>query len=164
MSEPSVTPTSFLDRAKSLAAAAARKTRDTARIAKLNMDISGRRDTIRRAYSDIGKLYYEMHKDAPEGFFVQLCQEIELAESSIASMEAEIASIKADANAARSGDDGIEIEITAEPAEDAEPAPEAEAPAPEPEAEPAPEPDPAPEAEPAPAPEAEAEAEPAPEA
>ncbi len=160
MSEPSVTPTSFLDRAKSLAAAAARKTRDTARIAKLNMDISGRRDTIRRAYSDIGKLYYEMHKDAPEGFFVQLCQEIELAESSIAAMEAEIASIKADANAARSGDDGIEIEITAEPAEeDAESAPEPEAPAPEPEAEPAPEADPAPEAAPEPAPEAEADSE-----
>lgn len=129
MSEPSCTPTSFLDRAKGLAAAAAKKTKNTARIAKLNMDISSRRDTIQRAYGDIGRLYYEMHKDTPEGFLVQLCQEIELAESSIAAKQAEIASIKAAEAAARSANDGVEIEITTEPAapaEDAAPAPEPE--------------------------------------
>lgn len=79
---------------KKAAIFAARKTKNTALIAKLNMNISSRRDVIKHAYGEIGKLYYETHKDAPEGFFVQLCQEIDLAMEDIAAMESEIVRLK----------------------------------------------------------------------
>ena len=81
-------------KAKSLASAAAAKTKKLSRIAKLNMDISGRRETVKKAYYELGKLYYEAHQDNPEGLLVQVCQEIDLAKEDIASMEGEIAQLK----------------------------------------------------------------------
>ena len=92
-------------KAKDLAGAAAEKTRDLAgtaaertkqvsRIAKLNMDISGQKDTIKKAYAELGKLYYEAHHDSPEGLLAQVCQEIDLANAAIGSMEDEIAQLK----------------------------------------------------------------------
>ena len=81
-------------KAKSFALVTARKTRDVSRIARLNVEIAGERDNIKRNYHEIGKLYYEIHRDAPEGFFVQLCQEIDNSLSSIADMEAEVARLK----------------------------------------------------------------------
>lgn len=77
-------------KAKTFAIFAARKTKDMSHIAKLNVDIASERDTIKRAYSEIGKLYYETHREKPEGFFVQLCQEIDVAFETIAAKEAEI--------------------------------------------------------------------------
>lgn len=81
-------------RARSFAGFAVRKTKNVSRIAKLNVDIAGERDTIKQAYSEIGKLYYETHRQDPEPYFAQLCQEIENAYESIATMEAEIVRIK----------------------------------------------------------------------
>ena len=81
-------------RAKTLASFAAKKTKNVSRIAKLNVDIAGERDIIKRNYSEIGKLYYETHREDPESFFVQLCQEIDLSYESIAGMEAEIVRLK----------------------------------------------------------------------
>ena len=81
-------------KARDLAAFAADKAKRVGRIAKLNLDISSEKESIRRAYTDIGKLYYEMHKDAPEGFFVQLCEEITASETAISQKEAEINVLK----------------------------------------------------------------------
>jgi hypothetical protein len=81
-------------KARDLAAYAADKAKRVGRIAKLNLDISSEKESIRRAYTDIGKLYYEMHKDAPEGFFVQLCEEISASEIVISQKETEINTLK----------------------------------------------------------------------
>ena len=103
-------------KARNLAVFAARKTKNVSRIAKLNVDIAGERDTIKRAYSEIGKLYFETHRDAPEGFFVRLCQEVENSLASIAAMEAEIVRLKTeDLAPAAPADPDIEVEITEEP-------------------------------------------------
>jgi len=45
------------------------KAKDVARIAKLNMELSAEKDTIQKAYLEIGKLYYETRKNSPDGFF-----------------------------------------------------------------------------------------------
>jgi len=78
------------DKTKDFAEKAADKAKATARIAKLNIEISSEKDNMKKTYLEIGKLYYDTHKENPEGFFIQLCEEIALAEKNIADKQAEI--------------------------------------------------------------------------
>ena len=93
---------------------AAAKTADTAkamtRIAKLSMDINGDRDTIKKAYAELGKLYYETYKDAPGETFAQTCEEISIAMDGIVDKEQEIANLKASLNEKDSGEIEVEFE------------------------------------------------------
>ena len=103
-------------KAKTIALFAARKTKNVSRIAKLNVDIASERDSIKRTYNEIGKLYYETHREAPEAFFVQLCQEIDLSFEHISEMETEIIRLKAEDAAGGEAPD-VEVEITEESGE-----------------------------------------------
>lgn len=73
---------------------AASKTADSAkaltRVTKLKLDINTEKDSIKKAYTELGRLYYETHKDNPEGDFAQLINEINLCAQNINEMEAEI--------------------------------------------------------------------------
>ena len=102
-------------KAKSLAVFAARKTKNVSRIAKLNVDIAAERDGIKRTYNEIGKLYYETHREAPEAFFVQLCQEIDLSLEHISAMETEIVRLKAEDSVRGGKEPDVVVEITEEP-------------------------------------------------
>ena len=82
------------DSVKDFAGKAADKVKAGGRIAKLTMEISSEKETMKKAYLEIGRLYYEKHKDDPEGFFAQLCEEVAVAEKNIADKEAEIAELK----------------------------------------------------------------------
>lgn len=82
------------DLTRGLVGKAADKTKDVAKMAKLNMELNSEKETVQKAYLEIGKLYYETHKNAPEGFFVQLCDEITLANQHIGKLTAEIDSVK----------------------------------------------------------------------
>ena len=70
------------------------KAKDMGRIAKLNMEIATEKENMKKAFAEIGRLYYEAHGDAPEGSFAQLCEEVALAEKNVAEKEAEIAALK----------------------------------------------------------------------
>lgn len=97
------------DMTKDVASKTASSAKTMARIAKLSVEINGERDTIKKAYTEIGKLYYEAHKNDPEGFFTQLCDEISVAAANISEKEAEIETLKTSSN---SDDDyGIEVEF-----------------------------------------------------
>ena len=96
--------------AKKLASFAAKKTKNMSRIAKLNVDIASERDTIKLAYSEIGKLYYETHREDPEPYFVQLCLEIDTALESIAAMESEVVRLKTQSGEGVSNKDGGQSE------------------------------------------------------
>ena len=87
-------------KARGAASAAAQRTRNVRRIARLNVDISAERDTIKQAYSEIGKLYFETHREDPEPYFEQLCREIETCFEIIAAKEAEIVRLKTEEHAA----------------------------------------------------------------
>ena len=93
------------DSAKDLADKAADKAKVGARIAKLTMEIAGENDSLKKTYIEIGKLYYDTHKEEPEGFFIQLCEEVALAQKNIAEKEAEIEALKA------SGDECVDVEV-----------------------------------------------------
>lgn len=109
------------DTTKDLADKAADKAKDVSRVAKLTLEINSEKDVIRKAYSEIGKLYYETHKDSPEGFFIQLCDEVTLAQENIAAKESEISDLKT--SSSDDDDDSITVEFEEvvsydEPAED----------------------------------------------
>ena len=82
------------DTTKDFADKATDKAKDVSRIAKLTFEISSEKEVIRKAYSEIGRLYYETHKDDPESMFIQLCDEVSLAQENIAAKEAEISELK----------------------------------------------------------------------
>lgn len=94
------------DATKDIAEKAADKAKAGSRVAKLNIEIATERDNMKKTFIEIGKLYYDTHKEDPEGFFIQLCEEIALAEKNIADKEAEIAELKA-----AKDDDSIEVEF-----------------------------------------------------
>ena len=94
------------DATKDIAEKAADKAKAGGRIAKLNIEIATERDNMKKTFIEIGKLYYDTHKDDSDGFFIQLCEEIALAEKNIADKEAEIAELKAE-----KADDSIEVEF-----------------------------------------------------
>lgn len=90
---------------RDIAGNVADKAKDVSRIAKLNFEISSEKETIKKAYIAIGKLYYETYRNNPDGFFVQLCDEIDMANESIKAKEEEIAKLKEEAEGARTVED-----------------------------------------------------------
>jgi len=113
--------------AKDIAEKAADKAKMGGRIAKLTMDVSSDKETIKKAYQEIGRLYYETHKEDPEGFFAQLCEEVALAEQNIAAKESEIAALKAEFGGKGEPDVSVEFEEIVEEEEAAAEAAEAPA-------------------------------------
>lgn len=89
--------TSFDDlkaKALDLAQAGAAKAKELTDIAKLNIANSAEEDTIRKAYIDLGKLYYAERGMAPEGAYVNLCEKITAAKQRLEENKAKIAEIK----------------------------------------------------------------------
>lgn len=113
------------EKAKEYAGVASDKAKDFTRIAKLTVEINGEKDTVKKAYTEIGKLYYDAHKDEPDELFAQLCDEVTVAMGNISAKEAEIAEIRAKSS---QPDDSVEVEfenIVAETEDAAEEAVEA---------------------------------------
>ncbi len=98
------------DATKGIASVAAEKAKAGGRIAKLTMDIAREKEDMKKTYLEIGKLYYDTHKDAPEGFFSQLCEEIALAEKSVAAKQAELDELKASFTTPENPDVEVEFE------------------------------------------------------
>lgn len=82
-------------RALDLAQAGAAKAKELTDIAKLNIANSSEEDTIRKAYIDLGKLYYAERGMAPEGAYVTLCEKITASKEKIEENRAKIAEMKA---------------------------------------------------------------------
>lgn len=82
-----------------------------ARIAKLSLELNGENEELRKVYAEIGRLYYEQAKDAPEGFFAPLFAQAEELYSGIAAREEEINALRAEMEAESSIDD-IDVEIS----------------------------------------------------
>ena len=81
------------------------------RIAKLSLELNGENEELKRVFTEIGRMYYEQAKDAPEGFFAPLFAQAEEICGRIAEKEDEVNALKADAAAAGGDDADIDIEI-----------------------------------------------------
>ena len=81
------------------------------RIAKLTIEMNGDNEELRRVYTEIGKLYYEQAKDAPEGFFAPLFTQAEQITAQILAREDEINTLKASFDGSAEDAD-IEVEVS----------------------------------------------------
>lgn len=79
-------------------------------IAKLTLEMNGESEELRRVYTEIGKLYFEQAKDAPEGFFVPLFSQAEEISRRISEKEARIEALK-EALETEGGESDIEVDI-----------------------------------------------------
>lgn len=132
--------------AADLAQQGAARSRQLAGIAKLKAANLGEEDTIRKAYAELGKIYFAKYGEHPEDEFAAACETIAEAQAAIAANNATIEELSA------KKEPEVEVEIVE--MEETEDAPAEEAPAEDAEEAPAEETTPAEEVEEAPAEEA----------
>lgn len=85
----------IMGRVTDLAQAGAAKAREIAEIVKLKMNNAAEEDTIRKAYIEIGKLYYAERAMAPEAPYAALCEKVTASKEKIEYNKQKIADIKA---------------------------------------------------------------------
>ena len=107
-------------KARELADTGAAKAKEISEVGKLKVQNSTEQEAIRKAYSDLGKLYYAERGSAPEAAYADLCQRITDALARISYNNERIADIKA---AGQVSDDEVDeaepVEETAETVEEA---------------------------------------------
>ena len=79
-------------------------------LAKLSLSINGDNEELKRVFIEIGKLYYDQAKDAPEGFFASLFSQVEAIRADIADKQAQIDELKA--QTAEASAPNVEVEVT----------------------------------------------------
>lgn len=87
---------SLKDKAGDLAQTGVSKAKQIGEIAKLNLANVGEEDTIRKAYIEIGKLYYAERGMAPEAAYTALCEKITAAKVNIEENRNRIEELKAE--------------------------------------------------------------------
>ena len=103
-----------ITKAKELANAGMAKARELSEIGKLKVQNSTEQEAIRKAYSDLGKLYYAEHGSEPEAAYVELCQRITDSLARISYNNERIADIKAAGRTSDSETDAAEEPVDAE--------------------------------------------------
>ena len=88
------------DKAKDLAQTGVSKSKQMGEIAKLNLANVGEDDTIRKAYMEIGKLYYAERGMAPEPAYAALCEKITAAKVAIEENKNRVEELKAEDSSA----------------------------------------------------------------
>ncbi len=87
---------SIKDKARDLAQTGVSKSKQIGEIAKLNLANVSEEDTIKKAYIEIGKLYYAERGMAPEAAYTALCEKITAAKVNIEENRNRIEEIKAE--------------------------------------------------------------------
>ena len=123
--------TNLRERGAEYAGVAMDKTKDAARLARLTVAQSGEKEALKKAYIELGKMYYEEHLTDAEGLYAQLVEEVDAVSARIAEMQSEIDALKGSFRAGseasfedvvaqdEESDDDISVEITVEPDGDA---------------------------------------------
>ena len=108
-----------------LAGIAAEKTKLTAKLAKVSAEYAGEKESLKKAYAELGKAYFEKYRDGAEGLFAQLCDEVAAVGVRADALKAEIDALKAslrDENGSfeevvAEAEPDITVEVTEEPKE-----------------------------------------------
>ena len=103
-----------ITKAKELATAGVAKAKEISEIGKLKVQNSTEQEAIRKAYSDLGKLYYAERGSAPEAAYADLCQSITDALARISYNNERIADIKAAGQTSDGEADEVEEPVDAE--------------------------------------------------
>lgn len=97
-----------------------------ANIAKLNVRINGELEEQKKVFVEIGRLYFDQHRNDPDDYFVPLFEELKAMDEKIEALRTELYEAKASIAAARERDVEVEV-VDVDASEDFKPAPEAEA-------------------------------------
>ena len=87
------------EKAADVAHAAARKTKRLAEIAKSNVSIYSEEDQIKKAYVELGKLYYRDYvvgEQRDEAEYLTLCRQIDQCRQTIDDLQEHISEVKAE--------------------------------------------------------------------
>lgn len=103
------------ERATDLAQSVVATSKRLAEIAKLKASNMAEEDTIKKAYVELGKLYYAEHGTTPDGAYAAACEKITAARAAIETNNDRIAELKATAEA-----EGEIIDVTPEAAQESE--------------------------------------------
>ena len=76
---------------------------------KLTLELNSEHEELKRIYTEIGRLYYEQAKAAPEGFFVPLFEQANRVTGKIQDKRAKIEALRSEAGIA--GEPDIEVEF-----------------------------------------------------
>ena len=98
------------DRAVDLAQAGVAQSKRLAEIAKLKTANLGEEDTIKKAYIELGKLYYAEKGAAPDGAYVAACERIDAARAAIETNNDRIAELKAVIGEGKTGDGTVIVD------------------------------------------------------
>ena len=101
----------FKEKATDLAQAGVAQSKRLAEIAKLKTANMGEEDTSKKAYIELGKLYYAEKGAAPEAAYAASCEKITAAKAAIEANNDRIAELKS------SADDEVEVVARVEPVE-----------------------------------------------
>ena len=94
---------------KELAADGAAKAKELGEISKLKMENVTEQENIRKAYLEIGQIYFASHGENPEEPFAALCEKILASKAKIEYNEERIADIKA-AGSAAEAEEAVTVE------------------------------------------------------
>ena len=87
------------------------KAKSMGRIAKLSLEMNGESEELKRVYTEIGRLYYEEHKDsAAEPYYSSLFARADELRAKLSEMDDEIKAMK-DEFSAQYQDSDIDVEI-----------------------------------------------------
>ena len=85
------------------------RTKNYGTMAKLSIAINSDTEELKRVYQEIGRLYYEDAKAAPEGFYASLFAQVEALNAGIAEKRRDIDAIKAELDSSSQRDIDVEI-------------------------------------------------------
>lgn len=102
------------ERATDLAQTGVAKSKELAEIGKLKLDNAAEEDAIKRAYIEIGKLYYAERGMTPEAAYGALCEKITASKAVIESNDDRADEIRAAGNAASQPVSPIVTEVAPE--------------------------------------------------
>ncbi len=105
---------SIMNRVAGLAQDGVAKAKDLAEVAKLKVNNAAEEDAIRKAYTEIGKLYFAQRGMDPEPAFAALCAKIVESKERIAYNEERVADIRQAGNLSDADVEAVATQIPAE--------------------------------------------------
>ena len=85
------------EKGRSIAGDAADKAKSAGRIAKLTLELNGEKDSLKKAFANIGQTYYENKgAEEPNELLAQLCEEADGIKERINAIEAELLQLKSE--------------------------------------------------------------------
>ena len=105
---------SGVTKAKEIAGTGIAKAKELSEIGKLKVNNSAEQEAVRKAYSELGKLYYAERGSAPEAAYADACQRISDALARISYNNERIADIKAAGHLTDEEVDAVETDAVSE--------------------------------------------------